>query len=335
MARKNLFAPPTGPASGSEAPSPAPRPAAGTGPLALMRQDLKNMVRDIRTDLIDDSAYADRIPGADTELDELIDSIRERGQLVPALVRPSAEDPKRFEIVYGRRRLAAARELDQPLKAVVHDLDDIEALIAQGAENNRRLDPSFIDKAVFAHRLSAQGEHTSEVIAEILAVHRSILSRMGKIVAALGEPLILSIGSCHGIGRRPWEELADEVTLLAAKNLPLGEVDFSQDTDEDRFTAFRSHVKRRLARAHVDEAPTDAPKEAPDGPAVKRVKLKFGRRRKGAVYLDRNSRGVNLRFIRGEDTDGFDEWLSENVDDVLGNIRDLWLRAQPRPEEKE
>ncbi len=85
----------------------------------------------------------DRIDPSDG-LDELVSSIREHGQKVPVLVRRTQDGA--LEIVYGRRRLLACRQLGQKVRATVMEMTDEEALIAQGVENNARQDPSFIER---------------------------------------------------------------------------------------------------------------------------------------------------------------------------------------------
>ena len=79
------------------------------------------------------------------------------GQKVPIQVRPHPVAPGRYQIVYGRRRLRATRELGQPVKAIVADLTDTELVIAQGIENSARQDLSSIERALFAFRMDQQG----------------------------------------------------------------------------------------------------------------------------------------------------------------------------------
>jgi ParB family chromosome partitioning protein len=106
-------------------------------------------IREIDTRLIDDSQFKDRIRTDDEEVIELAASIRAQGQLIPILVSPTSGG--RFRIVYGRRRLAALRHLGLAAKALVRELDEDQAVIAQGQENSFRKDLSWIEKAVFAN----------------------------------------------------------------------------------------------------------------------------------------------------------------------------------------
>lgn len=330
MARKNLFSTePTVIAKDAVTPKPFARPNSMSNPLSLMRDELRSMVREVRADLIDGSAYTDRIPGADPELDRLIESIKQHGQLVPALLRPSPNAPKRFEIVYGRRRLAAVRELDIPLRAVIQELDDTDALIAQGAENNERLDPSFIEKALFATQLVMTGSYTQTQIAEIISTEQAVISRMIKAVKVLGQDLISEIGPCHDIGRRPWLALADAVTELNLTADDLGKLELSGQTDQQRFDNLMAQVEALLTRKQeLSEIPAS---KRPDN---RRRTFSLGAEGLGSVIFARTGTALELKFKRNEETSDFDRWLEGNVEEVLETIKAKWQEAQALAQEQ-
>ena len=121
-----------------------------------LREITANSIRDIEPDQIDMDGLRDRLVLEDSSIDELAESIRKHGQQVPIMVRPSAQ-PDRYRIIYGRRRLAAIRKIGGTVKAIVRTLDDDASLIAQGQENNLRLDPSFIEKSFLSKRCKNPG----------------------------------------------------------------------------------------------------------------------------------------------------------------------------------
>ncbi|MFC0281362.1 plasmid partitioning protein RepB [Falsigemmobacter intermedius] len=212
MARRNLFQPPPPPAPATEVPG-APR-FPNTGAMSGMKSTLRDMssnaVREIDPSLIDDDGPRDRLAFGPEAVAELAESIRQHGQQVPIMVRPLRDQPGRYQVVYGRRRLAALRVLNQPARAMVRTLDDTQAILAQGQENSQRLDPSFIEKAMFAAQLAESG-HAQNIILDALAIDRPMLSRMQKVARSLPMSLIEAIGPAHGVGRRRWEDLADSV----------------------------------------------------------------------------------------------------------------------------
>ena len=340
MARKNLFStePPVI-AKDTVTPKPFARPNSMSNPLSLMRDELRSMVREVRADLIDGSAYTDRIPGADPELDKLIESIKQHGQLVPALLRPSPNAPKRFEIVYGRRRLAAVRELDIPLRAVIQELDDTDALIAQGAENNERLDPSFIEKALFAAQLAQSGSYTQEQIAEIVCTTQPTVSLMIRIVKVLGPELIHEIGPCHDLGRRPWAALVDLVSKVSVKGDIASRVTIKAETDQERFDSLVAQVEvlsqnitseggeKGSEIASGEPKATEAPSSEPGSNGWRR-KFSLGAPGLGPVVFERNTKALGIKFNRSEETSDFDRWLEGNVEEVLETIKAKWQEAQ-------
>lgn len=339
MGRKNLFDASNvskDPASpGSQRPT---LPATGSmSPLAMLKNDRKNLIRDIRTDLIDDRPYSDRLSLDGPDMEDLVKSISEMGQTVPALVRPIPGDPPRFEIIYGRRRLEAARRLGRTLRAAIHDLDDREALRIQGTENNVRIEPSFIEKAVFAHQL-AEDQWSRDLICETIAIHPSVLSKMLKIVSIVTLPTIQELGGCKEIARRPWESISDDLARLDLLGLPRPAIASHCETSQERFEAFRSDIDALLKDRdpHSADAAPDAAPETEDPPAPVstplkarrplRVKIPFGRTGAASASIHQNMRNTILQFQKTSDTEGFDDWLKKNVETVLKDIQDKWMQ---------
>ena len=156
MARRNIFQPPSSPvpvpteAAVAEARPRFPNTGAMSGVKSTLRDLSSNAVREIDPAMIDDGGPKDRLAIVDADVADLAESIRLHGQQVPIMVRPLADTPGHYRIVYGRRRLRALRLVGISAKALVRSLTDEQAILAQGQENNLRLDPSFIEKALFA-----------------------------------------------------------------------------------------------------------------------------------------------------------------------------------------
>jgi ParB/RepB/Spo0J family partition protein len=83
---------------------------------------------------------------------QLLKSIRDDGQQVPAIVRRSITDPSRYELIAGARRLAVIRKLNRlgfaiRLMAEVRDLSDAQAWQLAEIENIGRKDVGLLDRA--------------------------------------------------------------------------------------------------------------------------------------------------------------------------------------------
>lgn len=163
-------------------------------------------IAEIDPALIDASPIRDRLPGPEADEAALAESVAEHGQRVPGLVRPSASDPGRYVVVYGHRRLAAAKRAGRPFRTVVADLSDEEAFIAQGLENNDRKDLSFIERALFARRLSDAGATMPTIAASLKTARPNIVVMIG-LARRIPEDIILAIGPSPALGQPRWQAL--------------------------------------------------------------------------------------------------------------------------------
>ena len=75
-------------------------------------------------------------------LEELTNSIKERGMIQPIIVRKSNDDKSKFEIIAGERRwLAAQRAGLHNVPVVITEADDLKSLEFAIVENVQRHDP--------------------------------------------------------------------------------------------------------------------------------------------------------------------------------------------------
>ena len=156
---------------------------------------------------IDSSFVADRLSQDDEDFQALVRAIEERGQDSPILVRRHPTIDSRYQIAFGHRRLRAALALGRTVRAVVKQLTDRDLVLAQGQENSARANLSFIERALFAHRLEEIGQDR-ETIMSALAVDKTVVSRMISVASKLPRSLVEAIGPAPGIGRDRWVELA-------------------------------------------------------------------------------------------------------------------------------
>ena len=194
----------------------------------------------IDVNLIDPSPLSDRLNEADDpSYLSLKQSIAQRGQEIPVLLRPHPKTPGRYQVAYGRRRIRVAKELDRPVKAIIRDLSDEELVIAQGLENTSREDLTFIEKALFAMNIEDAGYDRS-VVQDALSVDRADASRLSTVARTIPPEIIRAIGKAPSFGRRRWLSLADllkDKTALNRSKDALTQRGFSELKSDDRFRA--------------------------------------------------------------------------------------------------
>jgi ParB family chromosome partitioning protein len=212
---------------------------------------------DVDPDDVAPSMIPDRFDGAydDTAIEDIAASIRERGQIVPGLIRPHKSGGKPYQIVFGRRRLAAAKKLGLKFRAIVRELNDEEAIVFQGEENANRNDLSFIEKCAFALSQEQAG-YKRNVISASLATGKSHISEMLRIASAVPRPTMLIIGSAPDIGRRRWIEFVDAFLARpdAAECIEGALSDIRRGSDADRFAVALAALKTAVAKPVLMEA---------------------------------------------------------------------------------
>jgi ParB family chromosome partitioning protein len=111
---------------------------------------------------------------ADTELDELSQSIRERGIIQPIVVRATSDGGKTFEIIAGERRWRASQRAGlHEVPIVVLEVTDAEALELAIIENIQRADLNPLEEAAGYQALASQYSHSQDDIAHIVGKSRS------------------------------------------------------------------------------------------------------------------------------------------------------------------
>lgn len=321
MARKNIFKTPTfdEPEGGS---TEAKRAFPGTGPMNAMRSSLRelsaNAIREIDPDKISDSALRDRLPFSDEDIEPLRESIRTHGQQIPILVRPISSDPERFEIVYGRRRLHALRSLGRAAKAIVRTMDDTEAVLVHGQENSARLDPSFIEKALFARSLEEHG-YDNATIREALGIERTTISRMLSVTRTVPYEVIERIGPAHDVGRRLWLDLAG--TISDSRVDPISVVDEALS----RLPPSAGSTARFHAYSKAVAAAAKGARQARSTKLTGRRRVRSLSLEDGSVVGDlrRESNFVAFR-VATEKQPEFCQWLEDHADRVLRNLHAEW-----------
>lgn len=330
MARKNMFEGIT-PAQRPEDPgAPAvPRSAEkmpevfqSGGPIAAIRNDLRSLssrsVQDIDPEMIEDTGLKDRLGGIDDDIAELRDSIARHGQQVPILLRPHPALSGRYQVVYGRRRLAAIRALRTPIKALIRTLSDEEAVLAQGQENNVRKDPSFIEKALFAGDLEEAG-YDAKVVQDALNVNRSHTSHMRKVREAIPREIIERIGAAPSVGWKRWYDLAarllDEKVDVSAVHPAPFPAGLTSDQRFDVWSTLATKTEKN-SKAATSRQPHSMPVKTQDGSVI------------GSVALLKDT----LSFRAASKGDPFTAWLHDNAETVFPRLHEEFLARSEKSE---
>ena len=158
----------------------APKKRLGRGLAALIGDDTSEeaVVQDARTlrhmpiELLKASPNNPRKHFADTDLEELSNSIRDKGLLQPIVVRPIGGGE--YEIVAGERRWRAAQRAGvHDVPVLIRELSDGEALEIALIENIQRTDLNPLEEARAYGLLLEQFSYTQQQLAESIGKSRS------------------------------------------------------------------------------------------------------------------------------------------------------------------
>ena len=205
-----------------------------------LREELasRETTQELDPALFSASMVSDRIPStSDSRFQDLKAAIAENGQQIPIIARPHPDEEGRFQIAAGHRRWRVAQELGRNVKAIVRKLSDQEVVILQGQENGPREDLTFVERARFAMQMESHG-FDRDTLSAALSVDKPEVSRLLTVAQALGEDLILAIGSAPKIGRPRWLQLVKGLERPGARDLLAGLLrspDFDGADSDQRF----------------------------------------------------------------------------------------------------
>ncbi len=139
---------------------------------------------DIAIDRIVPNPKQPRRTFIEAELEELADSIRAKGVIMPILVRPDPNQPEMFEIIAGERRWRAARRAGLAvIPAVVREMDDRETLEIAIIENVQRSDLNAVEEAEAYKALIDRFGRTQDSVAAQVGKSREHVSNTMRLLA--------------------------------------------------------------------------------------------------------------------------------------------------------
>ena len=173
-------------------------------------------VREIEIGRIRPNPEQPRIQFKEEAIEELADSIAERGVLQPILLRPHGGG---FEIVAGERRWRAAQRARlHTIPAIVREIDDTTAAEIALIENIQREDLNAIEEAEGFRQLIQKHGHTQDNVAKLVHKSRSHVANLLRLLDLpefVRQSLVrgdISMGHARAVATAPDpEELAKEV----------------------------------------------------------------------------------------------------------------------------
>ena len=110
-------------------------------------------------------------------LDDLTNSIKERGVIQPIIVRKSKKESSKFEIIAGERRWIAARQAGlHDIPVVLTDVDDLKSLEFAIVENVQRHDLNPLEEAQGYKRLIDEFGYDQEKVSKFIGKSRSYIT---------------------------------------------------------------------------------------------------------------------------------------------------------------
>ena len=120
------------------------------------------------------SKYQPRKIFDEDNLNDLTNSIKERGILQPIIVRKSNDDKYKFEIIAGERRWLAAQKAGlHTVPVVITEADDLKSLEYAIVENVQRHDLNPLEEAQGYKRLIDEFNYDQEKVSKFIGKSRS------------------------------------------------------------------------------------------------------------------------------------------------------------------
>ena len=135
------------------------------------------------------------------KLNDLTNSIRERGIIQPIIVRKSLDNKSKYEIIAGERRWRAAQKVGlHEVPVVITQANDLKALEFAIVENVQRNDLNAIEEAQGYQRLIDEFSYDQEKVAKFIGKSRSHIANFLRLLSLPKEILNLVISNEISVG---------------------------------------------------------------------------------------------------------------------------------------
>src|SRR6056300_838053 len=155
----------------------------------------------------------------ENNLEDLTNSIKERGIIQPIIVRASQEKKQKYEIIAGERRWLAAKKAGlNEVPVVIIEADDLKSLEFAIVENVQRNDLNPLEEAQGYKRLIDEFNYDQEKVSKFIGKSRShianslrLLSLPQKIIEMIENRLITSGHAKILVGLENAEFIANKI----------------------------------------------------------------------------------------------------------------------------
>ena len=128
----------------------------------------------------------------ENSMQDLTNSIKERGIIQPIIVRKSSDDNTKYEIIAGERRWLAAQKAGlHEVPVVITEADDLKSLEFAIVENVQRNDLNAIEEARGYQRLIEEFSYDQEKVAQFIGKSRSHVANFLRLLGLPKEVLEL------------------------------------------------------------------------------------------------------------------------------------------------
>ena len=138
---------------------------------------VENKTNNLKLAEIVPNKYQPRKNFDEENLNDLVNSIKERGVIQPIIVRKSETNNSKYEIIAGERRWLAAQKAGlHEIPVVVTDADDLKSLEFAIVENVQRHDLNPLEEAQGYKRLIDEFAYDQEKVSKFIGKSRSYIT---------------------------------------------------------------------------------------------------------------------------------------------------------------
>jgi ParB family chromosome partitioning protein len=151
-------------------------------------------------------------------LNELANSIRERGILQPIIVRKSNDEQSKYEIIAGERRWLAAQKVGlHDVPVVITKADDLKSLEFAIVENVQRHDLNPLEEAQGYKKLIDEFSYDQEKVSKFIGKSRSYIANALRLLSLPDEVVKLIENQKLSAGHAKILVGLDNATFVASK----------------------------------------------------------------------------------------------------------------------